>query len=102
MIITLILLGRLLESGARAKFPGQLIACSNLPGHRSAGHRGRQGQEEVQTQALAPGELILVRPGDFRWTGGWKKEAARWTRSHRGIATGFEEEPGSLVIGGDS
>lgn len=68
MIITLILLGRFLEAGARQKASGAISALMALqPAEARAVRQGEGGQEETTLEpvvSLSPGDRIAVIPGD--------------------------------------
>jgi Cu2+-exporting ATPase len=63
MIVTLILLGRLLESGARNRAAGGIDRLLQLA-PATARKITAGGMVEVESASLLPGDLILVRPGD--------------------------------------
>ncbi len=102
MIITLILLGRLLESGARTQASGAIDRLLQLAPATALRVIAGGGQEEVASAALAPGELILVRPGDHFPVDGRVEEGS--SEVDEALLTGESrpvlKEPGSLVIGG--
>ena len=81
LIITLILLGKLLE--ARAK--GQTSeAIKKLIGLQPKTARVlRDGSEQdVPVAQVVPGDLVVVRPGErCRWTASWWKAARPSTRA---------------------
>jgi len=102
MIITLILLGRLLESGVRNQASGAIDRLLQLAPATAQRVTGDGGQEEVESASLAPGELILVRPGDHFPVDGRVEEGA--SEVDEALLTGESrpvlKEVGSLVIGG--
>jgi P-type Cu2+ transporter len=64
MIVTLILLGRLLESTARRLASAGIDRLLQLAPDRSIRLNPSGGQEVVETGLLQPGDLILVGPGE--------------------------------------
>jgi Cu+-exporting ATPase len=63
VIIALILVGRLLEAGARARTGDAIRGLIGLQARTARVVRdGRE--QEVPVQAVAPGDLVLVRPGE--------------------------------------
>ncbi|HKI51654.1 MAG TPA: heavy metal translocating P-type ATPase [Geothermobacteraceae bacterium] len=64
MIVTLILLGRLLESTARRQAAAGIDRLLQLAPDRSIRLDPSGGQEVVETGLLQPGDLILVGPGE--------------------------------------
>ena len=63
MIVTLVLLGRLLEAGAKGKTS---VAIKRLMGLRpKTAHVVRDGEElEIPVEGIVQGDLILVKPGE--------------------------------------
>jgi Cu2+-exporting ATPase len=102
MIITLILLGRLLESGAKSRASGAIDRLLQVAPATAQRIAADGGQEEVESGALAPDELILVRPGDHFPVDGRVEEGesevdeALLTGEARPVLKGV----GSGVIGG--
>ncbi|QEI12495.1 heavy metal translocating P-type ATPase [Cellvibrio japonicus] len=63
VIVTLILLGRLLEARAKGRTSEAIRQLIKLQPHKA--QRLRDGQpEEVDVTALKPGDVVLVRPGE--------------------------------------
>lgn len=102
MIITLILLGRLLESGAKSRASGAIDRLLQLAPATAQRLTADGGQEEVASGALAPGELVLVRPGDHFPVDGRVEEGS--SEVDEALLTGESrpvlKEEGSRVIGG--
>ncbi|WP_420003543.1 heavy metal translocating P-type ATPase [Arenibacterium sp. LLYu02] len=64
MIVTLILIGRWLEARAKGRTGAAIQALVGLQA-RHARRLTKSGQpEDVEVEALAPGDLILIRPGE--------------------------------------
>lgn len=63
MIITLILLGRFIESGAKAKAAGAVAALLNLQPKETSMVRNGEEPVRVPLSALRPGDRIQVIPG---------------------------------------
>jgi Cu2+-exporting ATPase len=63
MIVFLILLGRTLERGARARAASAVEQLAALAPQRALRRRG-DALEEVPLDALAPGDLVVVPPGE--------------------------------------
>jgi Cu2+-exporting ATPase len=101
MIITLILLGRLLESGARHRAAGAIDRLLQLT-PATAVKITPDGSLEVESSTLLPGDLILVRPGDHFPVDGWLEEGA--SEVDEALLTGESrpvlKQAGSRVIGG--
>lgn len=102
MIITLILLGRLLESGAKSRASGAIDRLLQLAPATAQRLTTAGTQEEVESGRLAPGELILVRPGDHFPVDGRVEEGE--SEVDEALLTGESrpvlKEAGSRVIGG--
>lgn len=101
MIITLILLGRLLESGARQRASGSIDRLLRLAPKTALKISGAV-QLEVESSTLLPGDLILVRAGDHFPVDGRLVEGE--SEVDEALLTG-ESRPvlkkaGSQVIGG--
>jgi Cu+-exporting ATPase len=100
VIVTLVLLGQLLEARARRRTGGALRALLGL-GARTA-HRLRDGrEEEVPVEQIAPGDLLRVRPGEKVPADGVVTEGA--SHLDESMLTGepmpVEKRPGDAVIG---
>lgn len=102
MIVTLILLGRLLESGAKSRASGAIDRLLQIAPATARRITADGSQEEVESGALAPGELVLVRPGDHFPVDGRVVEGS--SEVDEALLTGefrpVLKEEGSRVIGG--
>lgn len=101
MIVTLILLGRMLEARAKGQSSqaiGRLIGLQV----RSARVRRDGASQEVAVADLRPGDLVEVRPGERLPVDGEVAEGASWI--DESMITGeplpVEKGPGSAVTGG--
>ncbi|NTV13578.1 MAG: heavy metal translocating P-type ATPase [Desulfobulbaceae bacterium] len=102
MIVTLILLGRLLESGAKSRASGAIDRLLQIAPATARRITADGSQEEVESGALVPGELVLVRPGDHFPVDGRVEEGQ--SEVDEALLTGESrpvlKEVGSRVIGG--
>ncbi len=101
MIVTLILLGRLFEAGARGRASAGIDRLLRLA--PDTAHRQRDGRlEDVDAAALAPGDRIQVRPGERFPVDG--KVLAGHTEIDASAATGEPDPvsagPGDPVLSG--
>ncbi len=103
MIVFLILLGRTLERGARARAAGAVERLVALAPRRAL-RRTRDGVETVPAEALAPGDRVVVAPGQTVPADG--RVAAGETEVDESLLTGESRPvlrgPGDAVVGGSA
>ncbi len=100
-IIALILLGNWMESRARRQTAGAIRSLIKLQSRTA--HLLRDGQEsEVPVDALQPGDLVRIRPGERIPADGLVREGA--SSVDESMLTGesmpVEKQPGAELIGG--
>jgi heavy metal translocating P-type ATPase len=101
VIVTLILLGRLLEARAKGRSSRAIERLLNL--QPSIAHIRRNGQLlDVPVAEVRPGDMLELRPGDRVPVDGRVAEGATWI--DESMVTGeplpVEKQPGDRVIGG--
>jgi heavy metal translocating P-type ATPase len=100
-IITLVLLGRWLEARAKGRTSA---AIRRLMGLRPATARLRRGEEivEVPLADVAPGDLVVVRPGERLPVDGEVVEGASYVDESMitGEPTPVHKDAGAAVVGG--
>ncbi|TNJ48468.1 heavy metal translocating P-type ATPase [Phaeobacter sp. B1627] len=102
MIVTLILMGRWLEARARGRTGAAIEALIGLKSRR-ARRLGPDGQpEDVESDALAPGDRILIRPGERIPTDGEITEGSSHVDESMlsGEPLPVEKSAGGTVTGG--
>ena len=101
VIVTLILLGRTLEARAKGRTGEAIRKLMGLQA-RSALVVRDGAAEEVPVDAIAPGDLIRLRPGERVAVDGTVTDGASWV--DESMLTGeplpVEKEPGAEVTGG--
>lgn len=102
VITVLVLLGQVLELRAREQTGGAIRALLNLA-PKTARRVGRDGkEEEIAIEAVVPGELLRVRPGERIPVDGEVIEG--WSAVDQSMVTGeslpVSKSEGSKVIGG--
>jgi len=101
MLLVLVTVGRWLEARARAE-AGAAVKALLAPGPAVATRVGSHGEERVAPAALAPGDVVLVRPGEAFPTDGvvvggvGGVDEAALTGEHEPRV----KEPGAAVAGG--
>jgi heavy metal translocating P-type ATPase len=101
MIVTLILLGRLLEARAKGRSSQAIRRLVAL--QPALAHVRREGQlVDLPLEAIRPGDVLEVRPGERLPVDGRVTEGASWV--DEAMVTGepvpVEKHPGATVIGG--
>jgi Cu+-exporting ATPase len=100
-IVTLVLLGRWLEARAKGRTSD---AIRRLMGLRPETARVRRGDDvvEVPLDAVAPGELVVVRPGERLPVDGEVVEGASYVDESMltGEPAPVHKQPGAGVVGG--
>ncbi|HMO73287.1 MAG TPA: copper-translocating P-type ATPase, partial [Paracoccaceae bacterium] len=101
VIVTLILLGRMLEARARGRTSQAIARLVGLQ-PRKARVRRAAGTQEVDLAEVDPGEVLEVRPGERIPVDGTVTEGTSWV--DESMVTGeplpVEKAPGATVVGG--
>jgi P-type Cu+ transporter len=101
VIVTLILLGRTLEARAKGRTGAAIARLMGLRAKTALVLRGGD-PEEVPVDAILPGDLIRVRPGERIAVDGTVTEGASWIDESMltGEPVPVAKEPGAEVTGG--
>jgi Cu+-exporting ATPase len=101
VIVTLILLGRTLEARAKGRTGAAIARLMGLRAKTALVLRGGD-PEEVPVEAILPGDLIRVRPGERIAVDGTVTEGASWIDESMltGEPVPVAKEPGAEVTGG--
>jgi Cu+-exporting ATPase len=102
VIVTLVLLGQVLELRARSRTSGAIRALLGLT-PKSARRIRPDGQEEdVPLEQIQPGDSLRVRPGEKVPADGIVQDGTSWVDESMmtGESTPVEKTPGALVTGG--
>ena len=101
VIVTLILLGRTLEARAKGRTGAAIARLMGLRAKTALVLRAG-GPEEVPVDAILPGDLIRVRPGERLAVDGTVTEGASWIDESMltGEPVPVAKEPGAEVTGG--
>ncbi len=63
-IVAFVMIGKVLESRARARLSSAVRGLLSLAPTRARRRIGETDEEEIEAAALAPGDLMIVRPGE--------------------------------------